>query len=99
MKVHLVFALTTEDHKQLFCKDNPGLTRELLFEMAKSVFWRDEEVTTNVVFQVMTRSEIPDMAGSVIPDTAGRKTPRRRTQAIAKCYAFHANAIINDCHI
>ena len=28
-----------------------------------------------------------------IPDKAGRKTRRRRTQAIAKRYAFHANAI------
>ena len=27
-----------------------------------------------------------------VPDTAGRKTGRRRTQAIAKCFAFHANA-------
>ena len=43
----------------------------------------------------MIRSENPDMAGSDIPDTAGRKTRRRkRTQAIAKRYAFHANAII-----
>ena len=35
-------------------------------------------------------SEFPD-----IPDNAGRKTGRRRrrTQAIAKRYAFHANAI------
>ena len=33
-----------------------------------------------------------------VPDTAGRKTRkrrsrRRRAQSIAKCYAFHANAI------
>ena len=42
----------------------------------------------------MTRPEITDIAGSDIPDTAGRKTKRRRrTQAIAKRYAFHANAI------
>ena len=35
------------------------------------------------------------MAGSDIPDTADRKTRRRkRTQAIAKRYAFHANAVI-----
>ena len=31
------------------------------------------------------------MAGSDIPDTAGRKTRRRRRQTPAKCYAFHAN--------
>ena len=30
---------------------------------------------------------------SKVPDTAGRKTRRRSTQAIAKRYAFHANAI------
>ena len=28
-----------------------------------------------------------------IPDKAGRKTRRRGTQAIAKCYVFHANVI------
>ena len=42
----------------------------------------------------MTRPKIPDMAGSDIPDTAGRKTRTiRRTQLIAKRYAFHTNAI------
>ena len=41
----------------------------------------------------MTRSKIPDIAGSDIPETAGRKTRIRRTQAIAKRYVFHANAI------
>ena len=40
----------------------------------------------------MTRSKIPDMTGSNFPDPADRKT-RRRTQAIAKRYAFHANTI------
>ena len=30
---------------------------------------------------------------SKVPDTAGRKTRRRRIQAIAKRYAFHANSI------
>ena len=30
---------------------------------------------------------------SEFPDTAGRKTRRKRTQAIAKRYASHANAI------
>ena len=30
---------------------------------------------------------------SEVTDTAGRKTRRRRTQAIAKRYAFHANAM------
>ena len=63
--------------------------------MTECAFWRDEEITTNVAFDVMTRSEIPDMAGSDIPDTTGRKTRRarrRRTRAIAKCYVFHATA-------
>ena len=38
------------------------------------------------------------MAGSDIPDTAGRKTRRRRkrTQAIAKRYAFHSRKRNND---
>ena len=35
-------------------------------------------------------SEFPD-----IPDKAGRVTKRRRTQAIAKDHAFHANSIIS----
>ena len=46
-----------------------------------------------MAFHAMTRPEIMDMAGSDIPDTAGRKRKRRRTQAIAKCYVFHAKAI------
>ena len=29
---------------------------------------------------------------SQVPDTTGRKTRRRRTQAVAKSYAFHADA-------
>lgn len=45
-------------------------------------------------FHVMTRSEILDMAGSDIPDMAGRKTRRRRgTQAVAKRYAYHTNTM------
>ena len=30
---------------------------------------------------------------SGIPDTADRETRRRRTQANAKCFAFHANVM------
>ena len=42
-----------------------------------------------MVYKIIYRSEFPD-----IPDKAGRKTRRRRRiQAIAKRYAFHANAI------
>ena len=43
-----------------------------------------------MVCKIVFCSEFPD-----IPDNAG-KVPRRitrRTQTIAKCYAFHANAI------
>ena len=38
-----------------------------------------------------SKSEIPIYI-SEVPDTASQKT-RRRTKAIAKRYAFHANAI------
>ena len=42
---------TTQDHKQPFSKESPGLMLELSFEIAGSVFYRDEEVTTKVSFQ------------------------------------------------
>ena len=38
------------------------------------------------------KSGIP-IYNSEVPDKADRKTRRRRTQAIAKCYAFHANTM------
>ena len=41
-----------------------------------------------MVCKIICCSELPD-----IPDKAGRKTRRRRTQTIALRYAFHANAI------
>ena len=41
------------------------------------------------------KSGIP-IYNSEVPDMAGRKTRRRRTQAIAKRYAFHANAKITS---
>ena len=43
-----------------------------------------------MVCKIIFCSEFPD-----IPDKAGRKTRgrRRRTQAIAKRYAFYANAV------
>ena len=41
----------------------------------------------------MIRPEIPEIAGSDIPNTAGRKTRRRRTQAIAKRYVSCAKAV------
>ena len=46
---------------------------------------------TNVAFHVITRSEILNMTGSDIPNTAGSVT-QRRTQAIGKRLAFYANA-------
>ena len=43
-----------------------------------------------MVCKIIICSDFPD-----IPDKTGRKTRRRkRTQAIAKRYAFHANVII-----
>ena len=46
-------------------------------------------ISRSRVWKIIFYSEFPD-----IPDKAGRKTRRRRrTQAIAKRYAFHANAI------
>ena len=96
LKVCLVSALhySYKITSSFFLKVNPDLMFELFFEMVKSFFWRDEEVKTNVAFYVMTRPKILDMAGSNIPDMAGRKTRRRRTRAsIAKRYAFHVNTI------
>ena len=40
---------------------------------------------------ILLKSEIP-IYNSEVPDTAGRKTRRRRTHAIAKRYALYANA-------
>ena len=51
-----------------------------------------------MVCKIICCSEFPD-----IPDKAGRKTRRRRTQAIAKRYAFQTNAInhihLSECRI
>ena len=52
--------------------------------MSKTVYC----ISCLVVCKIVFCSEFPD-----IPDNTGRKTTRRRTQAIAKRYAFHANAI------
>ena len=45
-------------------------------------------ISSLVVCKIAFCSEFPD-----IPDSAGRKTRRRRTQAVAKRYAFHPSAI------
>ena len=44
-------------------------------------------ITCSMVCKMIFCSKFPD-----ILDKAGRKTTRRRTQAVAKSYAFHANA-------
>ena len=51
-------------------------------------------ISCSMVCRIICCSEFPD-----IPDKAGRKTrKRRRTQVIAECYAFHANAV-NDSSV
>ena len=51
-------------------------------------------MASNMAFHALAKPEIPDMAGSDIPDTADRKKRRRkRTQAATKRYMFHADAI------
>ena len=42
------------------------------------------------------KSGIP-IYNTVVQDTAGKKKKTIRTQAIAKCFAFYANAIIEAC--
>ena len=47
-----------------------------------------------MAFHALIRPEIADITGSDIPDAASRITKRRRrTQAMAKRYAFHADGI------
>ena len=96
-KIENLLSSCTALHKianRFLLKYYPRLTLELFYEMAESAFWRDEQVRTNEAFQVMAKSKIPDMTGSNISSTAGRKTTaRRKTQTTAKSYAFHANAI------
>ena len=80
---------TTKNHKQIFCKENPGLTLEFFFKMAESIFRQDKGV--------VQRKKMPDMDGSYILDTAARRKVRgrrrrRRTQAIAKGYAFYSKS-------
>ena len=45
-------------------------------------------IICSMVCKIIFCSEFPD-----ISDKADRKTRKRRTQAIAKCHAFHANAV------
>ena len=54
------------------------------------------ELTAVRHIEIFSKSEIP-IYNSEAPDTAGRKTRRRRKQAIVKRYAFHANTI-NKAH-
>ena len=56
----------------------------------KFLFYKNKQLNCigcSMVCKLIFCSEFPD-----IPDKAGRKT-RRTTQAVAKRYAFHANAI------
>ena len=54
--------------------------------------WEKAELTTSPRYiAIFLKSGIP-IYNSKVKDTASRKTRRRRTQAIAKRYAFHANA-------
>ena len=52
--------------------------------ISKTVYYNNYSMVCKIIF----RSEFPD-----IPDKVGRKTRKRGTQAIAKRYAFQANAI------
>ena len=52
-----------------------------------------DELTVSIHHIVtFLKSGIP-IYNSEVPDTAGRKTARGRTQAIAKYFAFYTNAI------
>ena len=59
----------------------------------------NDEFTASVRhIEIFSKSGMP-IYNSKVPDTTGRKTRKRRRgkrEAIAKCYAFHANAIIVD---
>ena len=80
-------------HQSKFTKDQSTSTANTNEALIITETFLKRIKLTSVAFHVMTRSEIPDMAGADIPDTAVRKARRRkRTQGIAKHYAFHANA-------
>ena len=78
------------DHKQNYSKDNSGLTIELFFEMTKSVFWRVRKLCSDKRgFSRWNKGQNPRYDRLRY---SSWKTRRKRTQAIAKRYAFHANA-------
>ena len=73
------------------------LLKFLLFQVT-AMYFKDRKwisktvycISCSIVCKIIFCSEFPD-----IPDKASKKRRRkRRTQAIAKRYAFHANAII-----
>ena len=43
--------------------------------------------------------EKAEVTNSEVPDTAGRETTRRKTQTIAKRFAFYANAKANTINL
>ena len=80
----------------LYCLDRNRKFLKCLRILITVVFFKDRNwicktvycSSSFVVCKITFCSEFPD-----ISDSAGRKTRRRRTQAIAKRYAFHSNAI------
>ena len=79
----------------LYCLDRNGKLLKFLRNLITAMYFKDWKwisktvycISCSMVCKIIFCSKFPD-----IPDKAGRKT-RRRTQAIAKRYAFHANAI------
>ena len=43
---------TTKNHKQIFCKEHPGLTLEFFFKMAESIFRQDKGVVQRKKCQI-----------------------------------------------
>ena len=43
---------TPKNHKQIFCKENPGLTLEFFFTMAESIFRQDKEAVQQEKCQI-----------------------------------------------
>ena len=53
-------------------------------------------ISCSVVCKIVFYSEFPDIPDNAGKVTKGRRRRRRRTQAIAKRYVFHANAITHN---
>ena len=75
-----------DDHRSYRNRDINSYTNPYMDTLEKA------ELTTSLRYiAIFLKSGIP-IYNSKVPDTASRKTKRRRTQAIAKRYAFHTNA-------